>query len=103
MQRGVMRKQIKVHEERNVKSSAPNEPSSHLAPEYLLNRSQSANAKAPSSAIKHKRAEKAAKLSVPLLKVRGIAEDEMFKLVRTGKKVSKKGWKRMMYAVSVFF
>jgi ribosome biogenesis protein NSA2 len=75
-----MTKQIKAHEERNVKSSAPNEPSSTPLPQYLLDRSNPTNAKALSSAIKNKRAEKAAKFSVPLPKVRGIAEEEMFKV-----------------------
>jgi hypothetical protein len=32
----------------------------------------------------------AAKFSVPLPKVRGIAEEEMFKVVKTGKKTAKK-------------
>ena len=91
-----MKKQIKAHEERNVKSSAPNEPSSTPLPQYLLDRSNPTNAKALSSAIKNKRAEKAAKFSVPLPKVRGIAEEEMFKVVKTGKKTAKKGWKRMI-------
>lgn len=91
-----MKKQIKAHEERNVKSSAPAEPSSTPLPQYLLDRSQPTNAKALSSAIKNKRAEKAAKFSVPLPKVRGIAEEEMFKVVKTGKKTAKKGWKRMI-------
>lgn len=91
-----MKKQIKAHEERNVKSTAPNEPSSNPIPQYLLDRSQATNAKALSSAIKNKRAEKAAKFSVPLPKVRGIAEEEMFKVVKTGKKTAKKGWKRMI-------
>lgn len=91
-----MKKQIKAHEERNVKSSAPSEPSSTPLPQYLLDRSQTTNAKALSSAIKNKRAEKAAKFSVPLPKVRGIAEEEMFKVVKTGKKTAKKGWKRMI-------
>lgn len=91
-----MKKQIKAHEERNVKSSQPNEPSSTPLPQYLLDRSQATNAKALSSAIKNKRAEKAAKFSVPLPKVRGIAEEEMFKVVKTGKKTAKKGWKRMI-------
>ena len=71
-----MKKQIKAHEERNVKSSAPNEPSTTPLPQYLLDRSQPTTAKALSSAIKNKRAEKAAKFSVPLPKVRGIAEEE---------------------------
>lgn len=91
-----MKKQIKAHEQRNVKSSTPNEPSSTPLPQYLLDRSQATNAKALSSAIKNKRKEKAAKFSVPLPKVRGIAEDEMFKVIKTGKKIAKKGWKRMI-------
>ncbi len=61
-----MKKKIKAHEERNVKSAKPNEPSSTPLPQYLLDRSQATNAKALSSAIKNKRAEKAAKFSVPL-------------------------------------
>ena len=91
-----MKKQIKAHEERNVKSSAPNEPSTTPLPQYLLDRSNPTNAKALSSAIKNKRAEKAAKFSVPLPKVRGIAEEEMFKVVKTGKKTHQKSWKRMI-------
>ena len=91
-----MKKRIKAHEERNVKSAKPDEPSSTPLPQYLLDRSQPTNAKALSSAIKDKRAEKAAKFSVPLPKVRGIAEEEMFKVVKTGKKTAKKSWKRMI-------
>jgi ribosome biogenesis protein NSA2 len=45
-----MKKQIKAHEERNVKSSAPAEPSSTPLPQYLLDRSNPTNAKALSSA-----------------------------------------------------
>lgn len=71
-----MKKTIRAHEERNVKGAAPNEPSSTPLPGYLLDRSQPTNAKALSSAIKNKRQEKAAKFSVPLPKVRGIAEEE---------------------------
>ncbi len=91
-----MKKQIRAHEQRNVKSSAPPEPSSTPLPQYLLDRTQPTSAKALSTAIKNKRAEKAAKFSVPLPKVRGIAEEEMFKVVKTGKKIAKKGWKRMI-------
>jgi ribosome biogenesis protein NSA2 len=91
-----MKKQIKAHEERNVKSDGPAEPSSTPVPQYLLDRAQGNNAKALSSAIKNKRAEKAAKFAVPLPKVRGIAEEEMFKVVKTGKKTAKKSWKRMI-------
>ena len=65
-------------------------------PNYLLDRSNATNAKALSSAIKNKRAEKAAKFSVPLPKVKGISEEQMFKVVKTGKKTAKKSWKRMI-------
>ncbi|MCJ1464445.1 Ribosome biogenesis protein [Pseudocyphellaria aurata] len=91
-----MKKQIRAHEQRNVKSSGSSEPSSTPLPQYLLDRAQPTSAKALSSAIKNKRAEKAAKFSVPLPRVRGIAEEEMFKVVKTGKKIAKKGWKRMI-------
>lgn len=91
-----MKKAIRQHEQKNVRTDGPSEPSSNPLPAYLLDRSQPNNAKALSSQIKQKRAEKAAKFSVPLPKVRGISEEEMFKVVKTGKKTSKKGWKRVI-------
>ncbi|KAG2403557.1 uncharacterized protein HKW66_Vig0188440 [Vigna angularis] len=48
-----------------------------------------------SNTIKQKRKEKAGKWDVPLPKVRPVAEDEMFKVVRTGKRKTKQ-WKRMV-------
>ncbi|KAJ7251500.1 ribosomal protein S8e/ribosomal biogenesis NSA2 [Mycena haematopus] len=77
-----LKKTLKAHDERNVKqadSSAGGQK----------------DAKALSSAIKQKRKDKAAKYAVPLPKVRGIAEDEMFKVMKTGKSKSK-AWKRMV-------
>ena len=91
-----MKKRIREHEEKTVKSAAPSEPSSTPLPQYLLDRTQPTTAKALSSAIKNKRNEKVARFSVPLPRVRGIAEEEMFKVVKTGKKTAKKGWKRMI-------
>lgn len=91
-----LKKKIRAHEERNIKSTAPNEPTTEANPEYLLDRSNASNAKALSSQIKQKRAEKAAKFSVPLPKVRGISEEEVFKVVKTGQKTKKKAWKRMV-------
>lgn len=87
-----MKKQIRQKEQSNVKSAGPQEPSSTPLPQYLLDRSQPTNAKVLSSAIKNKRKESAAKFSVPLPKVKGISEEEMFKVVKTGKKTAKKGW-----------
>ena len=64
-------------------------------PTFLLDREGQKDAKAMSSAIKQKRKEKAAKYAVPLPKVRGVAEEEVFKVMRTGKNKSK-AWKRMV-------
>lgn len=90
-----MKKKIRQTEQSDVKSAAP-EPSSTPLPQYLLDRNNPQNAKALSSAIKNKRNEKAAKYSVPLPKVRGISEEEMFKAISSGKKTKKKAWKRMI-------
>ncbi len=51
-----------------------------------------------SNTIKQKRKEKAGKWEVPLPKVRPIAEDEMFKVLKSGKRM-KKSWKRMITKV----
>ena len=91
-----MKKAIKMQEERDVKGSAPQTDTSTPRPNFLLDRTNATNAKALSSAIKNKRAERAAKFAVPLPKVKGISEEEMFKVVKTGKKTSKKSWKRMI-------
>lgn len=56
-------------------------------------------AKVLSNTIKQKRKEKAGKWEVPLPKVRPVAEDEMFKVLRTGKR-GKKEWKRMVTKVT---
>jgi len=90
-----LRKTLKAHDERNVKSSDAQTTPDGALPTYLLDREGTRDAKALSSAIKEKRKEKAAKFAVPLPKVRGIAEDEMFKVLKTGKSKSK-SWKRMV-------
>lgn len=56
-------------------------------------------AKVLSNTIKQKRKEKAGKWEVPLPKVRPIAEDEMFKVLKSGKR-QKKAWKRMITKVT---
>jgi len=50
-----------------------------------LDREGQQRAKILSNMIKQKRKEKAGKWNVPLPKVRGVAENEMFKVVKTGK------------------
>lgn len=87
-----MKKQIRAQEEKKVKSAGPSEPSSQPLPPYLLDRTKGNESKAISSKIKEKRNEKAARFSVPLPKVRGISEEEMFKVVKTGKKTVSTIW-----------
>ncbi|KNE72809.1 hypothetical protein AMAG_16917 [Allomyces macrogynus ATCC 38327] len=94
-----MKKTIKAHEEKNAKTTAPQEPQAGAVPAYLLDRSSQNNAKVLSNMIKQKRKEKAGKWNVPLPKVRGIAEDEMFKVLKTGKRQTKQ-WKRMVTKVT---
>ena len=50
---------------------------------------QTARAKVLSNTIKQKRKEKAGKWEVPLPKVRPVAEDEMFRVLRSGKRKAK--------------
>jgi ribosome biogenesis protein NSA2 len=79
-----MRKTIKQHEERNVKGAPAEKEPSEPIPAYLLDRANPTTAKALSSQIKNKRAEKAARFSVPIPKVRGISEEELFKVYVLG-------------------
>ncbi|KAM5531654.1 hypothetical protein V8D89_014706 [Ganoderma adspersum] len=90
-----MKKTLKAHDERNIKQKDSSSAPEGALPTYLLDREGQKDAKALSTAIKEKRKDKAAKYAVPLPKVRGIAEDEAFKVMRTGKS-KKKAWKRMV-------
>lgn len=90
-----LKKTLKAHDERNIKQKDSASSPDGALPTYLLDREGQKDAKALSTAIKEKRKDKAAKYAVPLPKVRGIAEDEMFKVMRTGKS-KKKAWKRMV-------
>mmetsp|Transcript_7747 Transcript_7747/g.25720 ORF Transcript_7747/g.25720 Transcript_7747/m.25720 type:complete len:260 (-) Transcript_7747:820-1599(-) len=89
-----MKKTINQHEEKGTRRKVEEAPKGAV-PAYLLDREQTARAKVLSNSIKQKRKEKAGKWEVPLPKVRPIAEDEMFKVLTTGKR-QKKSWKRMV-------
>ncbi|PWN30443.1 putative NSA2-involved in biogenesis of ribosomal large subunit [Jaminaea rosea] len=90
-----LKKTLKAHEERDVKQASTSSNPDQALPTYLLDREGQKDAKALSSAVKERRKDKAAKYSVPLPQVRGIAEDEAFKVMKTGKRKDK-GWKRMV-------
>lgn len=68
-------------------------------PAYLLDRNEVNRTKVLSNMIKQKRKEKAGKWKVPIEKVKPMSEDEMFKIMRTGKR-RKKAWKRVVNKVS---
>lgn len=91
-----MKKQIKMHEEKQAKTHAPSEAGpKNAVPTFLMDRKQADTAKILSNSVKQKRKEKAGKWSVPIPKVRPMAEDEMFRAMTSGKR-GKKQWKRMI-------
>ena len=98
-EKAAMKKKIAVHEERDNKHSNEDAVPDGAVPAYLLDREGVSRAKVLSNTIKQKRKEKAGKWSVPIPKVRAIADDEMFKALATGKR-RKKSWKRMVTKVT---
>jgi ribosome biogenesis protein NSA2 len=94
-----MKKTIKMHEERNTRQKSAENNADHPVPQYMLDRENQTRAKVLSNTIKQKRKEKAGKWDVPLPKVRGVSEAEVFKVVSTGKS-RRKAWKRMVTKVT---
>lgn len=90
-----MKKTIKMHEERQTKQKTDDKVPDGAVPAYLLDREGQSRAKVLSNMIKQKRKEKAGKWEVPIPKVKGMSEQEVFKVVKTGKS-RRKGWKRMI-------
>jgi ribosome biogenesis protein NSA2 len=84
-----------MHQERNNKHKDDKPVQEGAVPSYLLDRENVSNAKVLSNMIKQKRKEKAGKWSVPLPKVKGLDEAEVFKVARSGKRKSK-AWKRIV-------
>lgn len=93
-----MKKTIKMHEERKTRQKAPESRLDGPVPKYILDREEQTRAKVLSNTIKQKRKEKAGKWDVPLPKVRGVSEAEVFKVIKTGKS-RRKAWKRMVTKV----
>ena len=90
-----MKKLIKQHEEGQGKKKKEQKQEEGAMPAYLLDREEQARTKMLANTIKQKRQEKAGRWQVPLPKVRPIAEDEMFRVLRSGKR-RKKQWKRVI-------
>jgi len=94
-----MKKTIAMHEQKQKKEVEGDKISPGALPTYLLERRNTSSAKVLSNMLKQKRKEKAGKWEVPIPKVRPMAEDEIFRVIRTGKR-KKKQWKRMITKVT---
>lgn len=98
-EKAAMKKQINLHQERDNKHKDKEATPDDAVPAYLLDREGVSHAKVLSNTVKQKRKEKAGKWNVPVPKVKPVGEDEIFKVMRTGKR--KKGqWKRMVSKVT---
>ena len=78
-----------MHEESLNKKKTDEEVPEGAVPAYLLDREGQSRAKVLSNMVKQKRKEKAGKWDVPIPKVRGMSEAEVFKVVKTGKRKGK--------------
>ncbi|KAI4385618.1 hypothetical protein MLD38_003621 [Melastoma candidum] len=93
-EKALMKKTLKMHEESSTRGKAEDDVNEGAVPAYLLDRENTTRAKVLSNTIKQKRKEKAGKWEV-----RPVAEDEMFRVVRSGKRKTKQ-WKRMVTKVT---
>ena len=89
-----MKKLIKAHEEKPAEVQAGTKPEGAL-PGYLLERQEVNRTKILSNMVKQKRKEKAGKWQVPIPKIKAMSEEEMFKVIKSGKRRHKQ-WKRMI-------
>jgi ribosome biogenesis protein NSA2 len=98
-EKAAMRKTIAEHNERGNKHANDDAVADGAVPAYLLDREGVSRAKVLSNTVKQKRKEKAGKWDVPIPKVKPVADDEMFKVLKTGKSRNK-AWKRMVTKVT---
>jgi ribosome biogenesis protein NSA2 len=98
-EKAAMRKTINMHQEGSNKHASDENVTDGAVPAYLLDREQVSRAKILSNTVKQKRKEKAGKWTVPIPKVKPIADDEMFRQIASGKRM-KKNWKRMITKVT---
>jgi len=98
-EKATMKKTIAMHEQSTTKHKEKDAEPSGAVPAFLMDREGVSRAKVLSNTVKQKRKEKAGKWAVPIPKVRPMAEAEIFKVMRTGKR-KKKAWKRMITKVT---
>ena len=93
-EKAAMKKLIKAHEEKPAEVQANAKPDGAI-PGYLLERQEVNRTKILSNMVKQKRKEKAGKWQVPIPQVKPMTEEEMFKVLKSGKRKHKE-WKRMI-------
>lgn len=93
-EKAAMKKLIKAHEEKGAEVKANEKPDGAI-PGYLLEREEVNRTKILSNMVKQKRKEKAGKWQVPISQVKPMTEEEMFKVIKSGKR-KRKEWKRMI-------
>mmetsp|Transcript_37899 Transcript_37899/g.42449 ORF Transcript_37899/g.42449 Transcript_37899/m.42449 type:complete len:261 (-) Transcript_37899:154-936(-) len=98
-EKATMRKTIAMHNERTNTHANDEAVAEGAVPAYLLDREGVSRAKVLSNTVKQKRKEKAGKWEVPIPKVKPVADDEMFKVMKSGKR-GKKAWKRVVTKVT---
>jgi ribosome biogenesis protein NSA2 len=98
-EKATMRKTLAMHQEGSNKHANDDKVQPGAVPAYLLDRENVSRAKILSNTVKQKRKEKAGKWTVPIPKVKPIADDEMFRQMASGKR-KKKNWKRMITKVT---
>jgi ribosome biogenesis protein NSA2 len=92
-----MKKTIHMHEEKQGKAKTKDSDmmKDGAVPAYLMDRENVSRAKVLSNTVKQKRKEKAGKWDVPIPKIKPVSEDEMLKVLKSGKR-QKKVYKRMV-------
>ncbi|CAG9316532.1 unnamed protein product [Blepharisma stoltei] len=90
-----MRKLLKAHDGKEVNTTDKSAVPDGAVPGYLLDREGSNKTKILSNMVKQKRKEKAGKWAVPIPKVKPLTDQEMYQVVKTGKR-KRKMWKRMI-------
>ena len=98
-QKAEMKKTINTFEASKAKDKTTSAIGSEPVPVYLMDQTNTRTAEVLTNSLKQKRKQRAGKWDVPLPQVRPIAEDEMLRVLKTGKSGRKK-WKRLVNKVS---
>ena len=97
VEKATAKKNIKAHERKDAVEAEAVQPGA--VPAYLLDREGVNRTKVLTNMVKQKRKEKAGRWQVPLPKVKALTDDEMFKILRSGKR-KKKAWKRVINKIT---